>query len=122
MEISLAMLPALIHVYIFVLESLRWGKASTNRVFGVKAEDVETCRPWAFNQGFYNLFLALSVFIGLALRTGDVTRALGTGFVLSGLLSMIGAGLVLILSNRKLWRAALIQALPALISIYSFLI
>jgi putative membrane protein len=67
-------------------------------------------------------FLALAVFIGLALRVGDVTKSLGTGFVLSGLLSMIGAGAVLILSNRRLWRAALIQMLPAVISIYSFLV
>src|SRR5690606_41805908 len=51
---------ALIHVYIWLLESVLWTSESTRRTFGVKsAADAETLRPMAYNHGFYNLFLAL---------------------------------------------------------------
>lgn len=122
MELSFALLPALIHVYIFVLESLLWGRPRTNKVFGVSAADAQTTRLMAFNQGFYNLFLAIAIFLGLHLRTGEMTRTAGTTLVVYALVSIIAAGGVLVFSNRRLWRGALIQAGPALIALGPFLI
>ena len=56
---------ALIHVYIWLLESVLWTSESTRRTFGVKsAADAEALRPMAYNQGFYNLFLALGRYNG----------------------------------------------------------
>ncbi len=123
MEISFAILPALIHLYIFALESLMWGRKRTNKVFALKPEEASSAKLklFAFNQGFYNLFLALAVFLGLCLRTGEVTQQAGSTLILYGLISMIGAGVVLILSARNLWRAGLIQIIPALIGIVPYL-
>ena len=97
---------ALIHLWIFALESVLWNKPSTWRQFGVRDEMI---RPWAYNQGFYNVFLALGAGVGLVL--------LGTGFSVEGgiaiamfaLASMVLAAVVLITSNPKMRRAALIQ-------------
>ena len=113
-----AVLAALIHVYIFVLESVQWSKESTRRIFGVRsAEDAELMRPLAFNQGFYNLFLALGTATGLVLiLTGGLPIA-GFGVALFTLGSMVLAAVVLIASNPKLARSALIQGLAPLIAV-----
>ncbi|ASD63283.1 DUF1304 domain-containing protein [Bdellovibrio bacteriovorus] len=121
MEISFALVPALIHVYIFALESLLWGRKRTNKTFGVTESEAATTKLMAFNQGFYNLFLAVAILLGLHLRTGEVTHAAGTTLVIYGLVSIIAAGLVLILSSRRLWRAALVQIVPAAIALGPFL-
>ena len=121
MEISLALLPAFIHVYIFALESLMWGKKRTNKVFRMTEAEAQTTKLMAFNQGFYNLFLAIAIFFGLHLRTAEMTQSAGTVLVIYGLASIIAAGAVLILSSRQLWRAALIQIIPAAIAIVPYL-
>ena len=54
-----AALAALVHVYIWVLESLLWTAARTRAVFGTSEEEAETTKLLALNQGFYNLFLAV---------------------------------------------------------------
>ncbi|MDO7883571.1 DUF1304 domain-containing protein [Antiquaquibacter soli] len=107
-------LAALIHLYIWVLESIRWSQPSTWRTFGVTSQaDADTVKPMAFNQGFYNLFLGLGVIIGLVLTwSGALEAGLALVFLAAG--SMVGAALVLILSSPKLARAAAIQgAAPA---------
>jgi putative membrane protein len=96
-----------------------WGKPKTNKVFGVTAEAAEQNRLFAFNQGFYNLFLALAALGGSALGL-DITA--GKTLVAYALLSMLAAALVLIFSNRKLMRAALVQGLPPLIGLIFLII
>ena len=63
----LAALAALVHVYIFVIESVQWEKPSTLRAFGMNAEQAAVMKPLAYNQGFYNLFLALEIAAGIGL-------------------------------------------------------
>ncbi|WP_413288137.1 DUF1304 domain-containing protein [Bdellovibrio sp. HCB337] len=109
MKNILPLIPALIHVYIFVLESILWERPRTNKLFGIRPDEVAITKLFAFNQGFYNLFLALAIIVGLFLEN----RAL----VVYGLLSIIAAGIVLVVSKRKLWRAALIQIVPALVAL-----
>jgi len=70
-------LAALLHVYIFVLESVRWSHPSVWRIFGLTSQDAaDTTKPMAYNQGFYNLFLAIGAGIGVVLwavnGVGDV--------------------------------------------------
>ncbi len=58
-------LAGLIHVFIFLLESVLWRSRSTWRQFGIASpEDAEVARPWALNQGYYNLFLAIGAIAG----------------------------------------------------------
>ena len=80
-------LAALLHVYIFVLESVRWEHPSTRRTFGTTPETAAITKPLAYNQGFYNLFLAIGAFIGIgcvALAAGaPVQSAVGWTLVFS---------------------------------------
>jgi putative membrane protein len=102
----------LIHGYIFVLESLRWSAPSTRKTFGIRSqEQADATKPLAFNQGFYNLFLALIALAGMVfLATG--ADAVGAALIVAGAGSMVLAGLVLLVSSRRLWRAALVQLGP----------
>ena len=113
-----AVAAALIHVYIFALESLLWRRPSTWRVFGVRdAEAAETLRPMAYNQGFYNLFLAVGVVLGLVFAASGSRAAAGYGILLFALASMVLAALVLVTSNRRMLRAALVQGVAPLVAI-----
>ena len=51
---------ALLHVYIFWMESLAWDGPQARKTFGVPDAEREATRAFAFNQGFYNLFLAIA--------------------------------------------------------------
>lgn len=109
-------LAALVHLYIFVLESLTWTTARTRAVFGTSAEQAAQTRQLAFNQGFYNLFLAVEVVAGIvAFALGAVP--VGIALVLAGAGSMVLAGVVLMVSDATKTRAALIQLLPPLIGV-----
>ena len=109
----LILLPALIHVYIFVLESLLWGRARTNKVFALSEQDAHATRQMAFNQGFYNLMLAIAIVAGLLLSLSANTEAVGRVLAAYGLGSILVAGVVLVASAPRLWRSALIQIVPA---------
>lgn len=109
-------LAALIHVYIFVLESVRWTHPSTRRIFGTSAESAETTRPLAFNQGFYNLFLAIIAVLGIVIALTS-SAAVGVALMLAGTGSMLAAALVLILSDRSKARAATVQGLFPLVAV-----
>ncbi|WP_336645197.1 DUF1304 domain-containing protein [Microbacterium sp. USHLN186] len=113
----LAALAAAFHVFIFVLESVRWTQPATRRIFGVRSEaDAETTRALAFNQGFYNLFLALAVLLGIiVLLAGQHT--VGVTLVLTGTAMMLAAALVLVLSDGTKLRAAVLQGGFALLAI-----
>lgn len=112
-------LAAVIHVYIFILESLRWDRASTRAAFGIHSDaEAAATKPMAFNQGFYNLFLAILTLMGMAFVLGSSTT-IGATLIFAGTGSMVAAGLVLLLSSPKLARAALTQlATPALAIIF----
>jgi len=103
-------LASLIHIYIFVMESLLWGTPRINKVFDVTNEQAQANKLFAFNQGFYNLFLAIAAAAGLVISRSEY-RVIGLTLMCYACLSMIGAALVLIYSQPKLVRASLIQGL-----------
>ena len=108
---------ALIHLYIFYLESIAWSKPKTWKTFGLASQsEADTVRPMAYNQGYYNGFLALGVIIGLVLITTDVAQA-GYALAIFAGASMVLAATVLITSNIKLARAAVLQGAAPLIGI-----
>ncbi|MGO2541243.1 MAG: DUF1304 domain-containing protein [Specibacter sp.] len=109
-------LAALVHVYIFVLESLRWTAVSTRTTFGTSMAEAEATKELAFNQGFYNLFLAVVAVAGIAAAaTGH--DGVGAALVLAGCGSMLAAGLVLLISSPKKAKAALVQLAFPLIAV-----
>jgi putative membrane protein len=101
---------AIIHVFIFYLESIAWGRPATWKRFGVKSQaDAETLRPMAYNQGYYNAFLAAGAIFGLVLLTSPHLHQAGLALAGFSALSMVLAATVLITSNPKLARAAVFQ-------------
>jgi putative membrane protein len=114
-------LSALFHGYVFYLESIAWTRPATRRVFGVTtAEEADTMRPMAFNQGFYNLFLAIGAAVGVALLWN--TFEVGLGLILLAAGSMVLAALVLVASAPRLRRSALLQGAPPLVGIVLILL
>ncbi|GMT96667.1 DUF1304 domain-containing protein [Corallococcus caeni] len=110
-----AVIAALIHVLFFVMESIVFTRPKVWKRFGLKSQaDADVMKGMAFNQGFYNLFLALGVLVGVVLvHTGAV--ASGVAAVMFGCACMALAAVVLVSSNRHFLRASLIQgALPML--------
>jgi putative membrane protein len=116
-----ALLAALIHVYIFVLESLRWTTPAARKTFGTTADTAEITRPLAFNQGFYNLFLAI-VTVGGAVLLPAGQLAAGRALVLAGAGSMLAAALVLVISDRTKARAAAVQGTAPLLAVVFLLL
>ena len=115
-------LAALIHVYIFVLESLRFDQPSTWAVFGVKgADEAAVMRPWAYNQGFYNLFLAIGAAAGIGLTVADEHDA-GLALVTFCCASMVAAALVLVSSDARQARGAIVQGTLPLIALLWLLV
>ncbi|MGL6237085.1 MAG: DUF1304 domain-containing protein [Segniliparus sp.] len=108
-----AALAALLHVAIFLMESVLWSKPQIYGRFGVRsAEDADVIKPMAYNQGFYNLFLAIGIFVGLA-----APRAQGEILVVFALSCIVGAALVLLSTGLSYLRAAVSQAAFATIAL-----
>lgn len=111
-----AALAALLHVYIFTMESLTWTSRRTRATFGTTAEEAETTKLLAFNQGFYNLFLAIVTAVGItAIALGH--NGIGAALVFAGVGSMASAAVVLLVSSPDKARAALTQGVFPLIAI-----
>ncbi|WP_159618179.1 DUF1304 domain-containing protein [Ruania rhizosphaerae] len=105
---------ALVHIVIFYLESIAWTGARARAVFGTTEEEARATKALAFNQGFYNLFLAIVVLTGIILFAAGQGAA-GAALLFAGAGSMAAASLVLALSSPDKLAAAMKQGiLPAL--------
>lgn len=116
-----AALAALIHVYIFVMESLTWTSPRTRATFGTSQAEAAATKELAFNQGFYNLFLAIVTVAGLGFLTADRTDV-GATLVFVGAGSMVAAGVVLLVSSPAKAKAALVQLTAPLIAVVALVI
>jgi len=115
--IAAAVIAALVHVWFFLMESVWFLRESIWRRFGISSEaDARIVRSWAYNQGFYNLFLAIGVAVGLVLVSAGDPAAART-IVLFACGSMIAAAVVLVTHSPELLRAGLIQGLPPLVAL-----
>ena len=84
-----AFLAAALHVFIFYIESFAWTTRALS-VFGIDRESAEVTKEMAFNQGFYNLFLAIEVFVGIAVYF-LASPTVGLTLALFGVGSMLAA-------------------------------
>ncbi|NUQ90595.1 MAG: DUF1304 domain-containing protein [Glycomyces artemisiae] len=112
----LAALAGLLHVYIFVMESVRFADPKVHQgTFKTDPADLEAVKPWAYNQGWYNLFLAIGALLGAVLvRTAP---AVGWTLVVSSCGSMLLAALVLVARDRSMASSALKQGLFPLLAL-----
>jgi putative membrane protein len=108
-------LAAALHIGIFIMESVSWTRPSIWKRFGVASQEAaDITRPMAYNQGFYNLFLAIGAIIGLILY-GVGMHPAGLALILFTMASMVAAAVVLVTTGRGYLRPALIQGTLPLI-------
>lgn len=110
------LIPAIFHILFFVAESILFSKVSSVRkVFLGKLskskEATEIATEYFFEQGIYNLKLALITLYGLF-----VTKNVST--VIGMLFAYAGAAFVLIYSSSRMWKGFIIQGLPAIFALY----
>ncbi|CAM3637802.1 DUF1304 domain-containing protein [Isoptericola cucumis] len=111
---------AALHVYIFWLESLAWTTSRARATFGTTEQEAAATRELAFNQGFYNLFLAVVTGVGivlLALGSAAGVTGAGAALALAGTGSMLAAALVLFLSSPAKRGAAVKQGTLPLLAV-----
>jgi putative membrane protein len=122
---AVAVLAALIHAWIFMLESVWFDRPRVWARFGLRSEEqAQVVHGFAFNQGFYNLFLAIGAGLGVALmlRSGGADTdptlfAAGRAVAMFACGSMAAAGAVLVATDRRFIRAASIQLAPGLAAV-----
>ncbi|MER7798187.1 DUF1304 domain-containing protein [Microbacterium sp. NPDC096154] len=113
--IVFAALAALVHGYIFVLETLRWEAPRTRAIFRTSERDAATTRRLAANQGVYNLMLAVVTVVGILLALP--APAVGAALILVGTGCMLGAAVYLAASDPRMLRAAATQGAFPLIAV-----
>jgi putative membrane protein len=113
-------LAAVVHLVFFAMESMLWSSPGVWRRFGIADQrDADVVRPMAYNQGFYNLFLAGGATVGLVLYWTTL-RHVGFGLIFFTGTCMVLAAMVLLTTGRKYWLAALLQGLPPLVALVLF--
>ncbi|TGK00970.1 DUF1304 domain-containing protein [Leptospira semungkisensis] len=112
----LAAIVGLLHVWIFIMESILWMRPAIYRRFGVSdSKSAEAMKAVFLNQGFYNLFLAIGALYGAAFY--DIHVCYAPAIMAFACLSVFGAGTVLFVSKPSMARAAIIQGLPPLVAL-----
>lgn len=108
-------LAAALHIGIFIMESISWTRPSIWKRFGVASQEAaDTTKPLAYNQGFYNLFLAIGAIVGLILF-GVGLHPAGLALILFTTGSMVAAAIVLTTTGKGYIRPALVQGVLPLI-------
>jgi putative membrane protein len=98
---------ALLHIYILIVESFRWGKPAVNKAFGVTPEQAAVMKPMAANMGLYNGFLAAGLIAQDATQRPILTFFLSC-VVLAGVVGTLTTG------NRRI---VALQSAPAAIGL-----
>jgi putative membrane protein len=122
---AFALIVAVVHLLAFLWEVVLLGRRSVYEgIFGIAADDLPAVRLWAFGVGFYNLFLAVGMVIGVvAWLTGAVTVGRALVVYLAAFIAL--SGLVLFVADRlALGRprgagvgGSIAQGVPALITL-----
>ncbi len=109
-----ATVAAVLHVVFFIFESVLWSKPAVYRRFGVASQEAaDTLSGMAYNQGFYNLALAIGVLVGVVMAGLDGDQAvIGKTLIIFGTGCMVVAGAVLLSTGIRMLRAASIQFVP----------
>lgn len=122
MALILTALAAVLHLYIFWMESLAWEGPQARRTFGPASDaEVKVTKSFAFNQGFYNLFLALIALVGIVVFVA-ADAGVGAALIFAGVGSMASAALVLFVSSPTKRSAAIKQGVLPVFAIVVTLI
>ena len=112
---------ALVHVVVWICEAFLIGRVHRS-MFGQPASDVPAIRLWAFGVGFYNLFLAGGLVVGLfALHGGQ--ELVGRTLILYVSWFMLLGSVVLAVADRlelsrprnQAWGGVAAEGVPPLV-------
>ena len=107
LSMILILLIAAIHLYFTYLEAFVWEAKRTRAIFGMSAELASQTKAMAANQGLYNAFLGVGLFVGLALGNGAMVVYL--------LLCVVVAGIVAAMTGIQ--KALYFQTVPAVLAL-----
>ena len=103
-------------ILVGILESFFFRDQRFHRLFLIKPEDTDAVRMWTFNLGFYNTIWGVGAIAGAVMLTGAEPAA-GRALLLFTCLGHVFLGIILVLSERRLWASAIAEALlPAVIA------
>jgi putative membrane protein len=120
-----ALVAAVVHILAFVWETLLFQRPGVHQgVFAIPTVDVRPVRLWAFNVGFYNLFIAGGLITGVIIWIKG-NESIGQALVIYLCLFAFLAGVALFASDRlALSRprgtgvgGAISQAVPPLVAL-----
>jgi putative membrane protein len=95
-----ALVAALVHILAFVWETVLFQRPGVHQgVFAIPTADVPPVRLWAFNVGFYNLFIAAGLITGVIIWMNG-NEPVGRALVIYLCLFAFLAGIVLFASDR----------------------
>ena len=104
-------------ILVGILESFFFRDQRLHRLFLIKPQDVDAVRMWTFNLGFYNMIWGAGAIAGALMLAGSEPAA-GRALLLFTCLGHVLLGIILVLSERRLWASAIAEALlPAVISV-----
>src|SRR3954447_20600939 len=113
---------AVVHLVFFAMESMLWWSPGVWRRFGMSSQrDADIVRPMAYNQGFYNLFLAGGSVVGLVLYWTTL-RQVGFGLIFFCGVCMVLASLVLVTTDRRFRGVAALQGSLPLLGLILFVV
>ncbi len=117
----LAVLLGVMLIGVGILESFFYRHPRLYPLFRIRPEDRRAVRLWAVNQGFYNMTFGVGSILGVVLvNAGQVVP--GRTLVLFVAACHIVLGIVLGVSEPKLWRSAVGQAgVPVLVIVVTLL-
>ena len=103
-------------VVVFVLESFLYRRQELHPIFLIEPGEEAAVRLWVVNQGFYNFFFGVAALGGVVLaRLGE--EVVGTTLVVFTCASMLVSGIVLYVTERRLWRSSILQATPPAVAL-----
>jgi putative membrane protein len=104
-------------ILVGILESFFFRDQRLHRLFLIRPEDTDAVRMWTFNLGFYNMIWGVGAIIGAVMLAGPEPAA-GRTLLLFTCLGHVILGIILVLSERRLWASAIAEALlPAVIAV-----
>ncbi|WP_084102853.1 DUF1304 domain-containing protein [Demequina sp. NBRC 110051] len=121
LALVLAALAAALHVYIFWMEAFAWETPRVRATFGTSETEAATTKAMAYNQGFYNLFLAIMTIVGVVMLATDAASS-GWLLVVAGAGSMLAAAIVLVTKDLSYARAAATQGTLPLLALITLAI
>ena len=110
----------LLHIGVGIAEAFFFDQQGVQQSLIRKDRTSPDVSLWAFNLGFYNIFLGVGAVVGAVLAASS-SEDVGRALVLYTCSFMALCGVVLWVSDHRLWRGALGQVVVPLVAIVAVL-